>query len=595
MNRWPLAMQTILFALVAFTAPTPTASAYWGATGTGSGIGHTDTMPTAAQPTTSVAGSAVTLDLNQSTIGGLHLGAIGGGYEIRRYPAAGGAASTPNGACGSLVTGSSAAIGCIETPAPPGEWVYRATPVLFGWTGVEGSPSAVTSVAPESPANVSATPQPLGVVALDWDSSPGATGYNIYRSTTAGVFNYGTPLNGSTPIVGNTYSDTSAASGTTYFYVVRALVIGGSGQQIESNDSYEISALSDSTSPTAVTIASPPALLRGSITLSGSASDTVSGVMEITFQYKPSAGSTWLTGCLATAAPFNCVFDTTSTADGLYDFRAVASDHAGNATASAVVTARLIDNTAPAATMTNPGSHIRASVTLSGSSSDGGSGVTASTIEYRALGGGAWTTACSSATASVSCRFNSTSVLEGDYEMRVTSTDAAGNVGYSAIWSPVRIDNTRPTAADVQTVNNGTLGRPEAGDLVIYTFSEEMQPSTILAAFTGASMNVTVRLNNQANNDRLFIYDAANVTVAGIGELRTGRNYVTANRTFSNSTIAMVGNTLTLTLGTASGAVNTVTNNATLRWRPGTVALDLAGNRMRNTAGVESGAADPNF
>ncbi len=595
MNRWPSSLKAILIALVAFSAQVSVASAYWGATGTGSGIGYTDTMPTADQPTASVTVPAVTLDWSQNTIGGQYLGAFGGGYEIRRYPAAGGAATTPNGACGSLVSGSSAAISCVETPAPPGEWVYTATPVLFGWTGTEGSPSAVTTVAPEPPANFSATPQPLGAITLDWDSSPGASGYNIYRSTTAGVFNFGAPLNGSTPVVGNTYSDATAASGTTYYYLARALVIGGASQQIESADSLEDSALSDSTSPTAVTLNSPAALLRGSINLSGSASDAVSGVMQITFQYRQTAGSTWLTGCVAAVAPFNCDFDTASTADGLYDFRALASDFSGNTAASAVVTSRLIDNTTPAATMADPGSHIRATVTLSGTSSDSGSGVIASTIEYRPVGGATWTTVCSSATTVVNCNFNTTSVVEGDYELRATSTDAAGNVGYSAVWTPVRIDNTRPTAADVQTVNNGTLGRPEAGDQVIYTFSEEIQPSTILTGFTGAPMTVTVRLNNQANNDRLFIYDAANATAADIGHVRTGRNYVTANRTFSNSTMLMVGNTLTLTLGSASGAVNTVTNNAKLRWRPGTVALDLAGNRMRNTAGVESGAADPNF
>ena len=196
---------------------------------------------------------------------------------------------------------------------------------------------------------------------------------------------------------------------------------------------------------------------------------------------------------------------------------------------------------------------------------------------------------------SISCSFDTTTVLDGNYEFRSTSTDAAGNIGYSTTYTPVRLDNTRPTATDIQTVNAGTLGRPEAGDQIVYTFSENMRASSILAGFTGASMNVTVRLNNVGGNDRLLIYNAANTTASTLGEVRTGGNYVAANRTFTTSTMVMSGSTITVTLGTASGAVNTVAGNATLDWRPLVGALDLAGNQMMTTARLETGAADPNF
>lgn len=595
MNRARLTLIATFVLLGLATALAPTASAYWSTTGGGFGSALVDTMPVANQPTTSVTVPAVTVSFAQNTVGGQFIGAIGGEYEIRRYPASGGAAVTPNGACGSPVSGPGATLSCVETPTPPGEWIYTVEPILHGWSGTEGTASAMTTVAPEVPANFAATSAPAGAITLDWDFSPGATGYNIYRSTTSGGYNFTAPLNGGTPVSGPSYNDSTAVSGTTYYYVVRALVIGGSSQQIESASSVEDSALSDATVPTAVTITNPGTPLRGLINLSGSASDTISGVSTITFEYKLSSGSTWATACVDTATPFACSFDSTTTADGLYDFRAVASDFAGNTAASTPVTSIQIDNTAPTALLTDPGAYLRATVTLTGSSSDAGSGVVATTIERRLVGGGAWTTTCSSVTTAVSCAFNTTTVVDGDYELRTSSTDAAGNIGYSTVLTPIRIDNTRPTAADIQTINAGVLGRPEAGDQVVYTFSEVMQPAMILAGFTGASMNVTVRINNAGNNDRLFVYDAANTTRANLGQVRLGRNYVTGNRTFTGSTMVMTGSVLTVTLGTASGTVNTVTTNATLNWRPVTTPLDLAGNQMMNTARNETGAADPNF
>ena len=152
-----------------------------------------------------------------------------------------------------------------------------------------------------------------------------------------------------------------------------------------------------------------------------------------------------------------------------------------------------------------------------------------------------------------------------------------------------------PTAADIQTVNSGIAGRPTTGDQVIYTFSEAMQPATILTGFTGASINVTVRLNNVGGGDQLLVYNAANTTATNLGTMRTGNaGYVTVNRTFT-ATMVMTGNTIIVTLGTPSGATNTVAANATLSWTPLATMLDLAGNAMSTTPRNETGAADWNF
>jgi len=66
---------------------------------------------------------------------------------------------------------------------------------------------------------------------LAWDAPTGTiTGYNLYRSTTSGVFT--TKLN-ATPITALTYTDATVVAGTTYFYVVRA--VNGTGESPNSN------------------------------------------------------------------------------------------------------------------------------------------------------------------------------------------------------------------------------------------------------------------------------------------------------------------------------------------------------------------------
>ncbi len=59
-------------------------------------------------------------------------------------------------------------------------------------------------------------------VYLTWtaSSSSGVIGYNIYRGTASGAEST-TPLN-SSPISGTSFADTTAVSGTTYYYVVKA-------------------------------------------------------------------------------------------------------------------------------------------------------------------------------------------------------------------------------------------------------------------------------------------------------------------------------------------------------------------------------------
>lgn len=92
---------------------------------------------------------------------------------------------------------------------------------------------------PQSPTNLATGTVTGGSVALSWTASISSdvVGYNVYRATSSGGYTPGTPLI-SLPPGTLTYTDTSVASGTTYYYVVTAVI----ANNLESTNSNEVSA-----------------------------------------------------------------------------------------------------------------------------------------------------------------------------------------------------------------------------------------------------------------------------------------------------------------------------------------------------------------
>ena len=73
---------------------------------------------------------------------------------------------------------------------------------------------------PAAPTGVTATSSTSGEVTVDWAPVAGATAYNIYWGTSAGVTkDTGTVIPGATA----PFTQTGAADGTTHYYVVTAL------------------------------------------------------------------------------------------------------------------------------------------------------------------------------------------------------------------------------------------------------------------------------------------------------------------------------------------------------------------------------------
>jgi hypothetical protein len=212
-----------------------------------------------------------------------------------------------------------------------------------------------------------------------------------------------------------------------------------------------------------------------------------------------------------------------------------------------------------------------------------------------------------------SAELTANATTEGSKSYTVTSADVAGNK--KTVTGTATIDNVAPTAADIQTTNKsgGTNGLAEEGDTIVYTFSEPVEPQSILAGWTGASTPVVVRLVDNGllglstGNDEVVIYNSANNAQLPLGAINMGRSdyvagllggYVSYGVAAPASTMVMSGNTITITLGGYTGVLvgrGTAAGTGSMIWTPVATPYDRAGNPMATTPVTQSGAARKNF
>jgi hypothetical protein len=192
----------------------------------------------------------------------------------------------------------------------------------------------------------------------------------------------------------------------------------------------------------------------------------------------------------------------------------------------------------------------------------------------------------------------------GSVTYSVTATDFPGNSSGATSFTGT-VDNTAPTASNVQTANGGSLtGQPQASDTITLTFSEQMDPDSILAGWTGSATGMVVRISNAGagNNDIVSFWNAANTSQLPLGSVNLGRaGYVNTGTTITfgasgtASSMTQAAATVTITLGTPSTTANRVTNNTTMTWSSSTTPTDLAGNAGTGNTATESGSADREF
>ena len=127
----------------------------------------------------------------------------------------------------------------------------------------------------------------------------------------------------------------------------------------------------------------------------------------------------------------------------------VTTDNAGNTFTSALVTNVRVDNTNPTGSLTAPASsaNVRGSaVTVSSNSADGGSGVAPPAFQRSPAGAGTWTTISTrlDLALSSSVAWDTTAVADGLYDLRVVTTDNAGNSFASALVTNSSVDKHQP-------------------------------------------------------------------------------------------------------------------------------------------------------
>jgi Bacterial Ig domain len=207
------------------------------------------------------------------------------------------------------------------------------------------------------------------------------------------------------------------------------------------NRGMEIASAPDWLPPT-VSLVDPGTAIHGTVTLTANASDPYgSGVASVRIERALAGSGNWTAICTASSAPYSCSLDTTSLVNDYYDLRAIATDNTGFTSTDSIADVQ-VDNRAPTVAMVDPGSPLSGVVILAAEASDADSGVASVTIQRSPAGKASWTAICTATTSPYSCRFDTRTVVEGLYDLRAVTTDAAGNSAVSATVQNRRVDNT---------------------------------------------------------------------------------------------------------------------------------------------------------
>jgi Bacterial Ig domain len=211
------------------------------------------------------------------------------------------------------------------------------------------------------------------------------------------------------------------------------------------------------------------------------------------------AGGTWVSVDSDATAPFSVPWPLDP--DGNRALRAVATDTTGSTTSPIVNV--VIDRTAPAGGLTAPAdnSFVAGAETLNANPTDPVSGVASVEFQRSPAGTGNWTTIATDDAAPWSAPWSTTSMPDGDVDLRVVKTDVAGNSTPSAVRT-VTVDNTPPTGVSVAYADgydpNGSIavtvanGQDSGSGLVLASARLERRVATLAAGACSAFEDWTV-------------------------------------------------------------------------------------------------------
>lgn len=587
------------------------------ASGSDSGSSQTDNITNVATPTfsgTAESGSTVTLHDGASQAGSG--AAAGGNYSF---------------AASALSSG--------------GHTITATSTDLAGNTSAASSGLSVTID--------TASPAAPSVPDLAAASDSGSASDDNITNLTTPTFN-GTAESGSTVKLYDVV--TQVGSGTagsgSYSVAVSTLLPGIHPISATATDvAGNVSAASSSLSVTIDTLAPAAPTVPDLATASDSGSvpsDNITNVTTPTFTGVGESGTTVkiLAGAIQVgsgSATGTYSVQVSTLSEGAHTITATAADVAGNVTASAGGLVVTVDVTAPLVTTTTIAKqfgylagfikqagtyYIYANVTESGG------GVLTETSDVSAvttlgttvpLVGGTYSANGLTYNYRSAALLAVTPLTAGIKNYSIASTDLAGNVRTQSSLT-VTVDNTAPTATDIQTANGGSIvGRAQPGDTITFTFNEKIDPQSILNGWTGtgATGAVVVRLLDggcvkivlslNCSDDSVVFYNGANSAQLPLGSVdlkNPGYNgdcgLFTCTRdplfygaTGTPSTMVQSGNSIVITLGTEStagdGNAITESSSGTMTWSLSNTPYDAAGNLLSGSSINESGSGDREF
>jgi|GEM_PF-1334350 len=200
--------------------------------------------------------------------------------------------------------------------------------------------------------------------------------------------------------------------------------------------------------------------------------------------------------------------------------------------------------------------------------------------------------------------------LSGTKNYTITSTDVLTHAQTQSGYS-VAVDNTPPTATDIQTTNHagGTAGKAETGDTIVFTFSEPIDPQSVIGGWTGASTGVSVHVEDGGcllallcSDDSLEVYSGGSplATLGGPINLHdpgyNGRGLLgTLPDAVFNATMVESGSTITVTLGSLTSGSADTGGSTLMTWSWSGGPYDAAGNVGAGNAVTESGGSSKEF
>jgi methionine-rich copper-binding protein CopC len=379
------------------------------------------------------------------------------------------------------VAPASAVAGAVDvTVTTPGGTSATSSADRFTYVAAPAAPTALTPTSGS------------GQISLSWSPSAGATAYRIYRGTASG----GETLLASPTGTAIMFVDSAVTSGTTYYYQVTAVNVGG-----ESPRSSEVAALAANVIPAVVTLtpAQNARNVSANPSLSATFNESVVGG-SIVFALTDSGGN---------AVPLSAVAytDATRTAtaipvsplnpDSVYTVTVSgATDRNGNTMAAPVSGSfTVVSAGAPAVTSQSPASgslNVSATTSLSVTFSES---VTTGSISFTLKDSGGNSVAVSTVSYDPTSRtatITPASALSGDavYTAAISgTTDLNGNVMAAAVSFSFTVASSGPPAVTSQLPAFGATNVSAATSLGVM-FNEAVAAGSVQLILTDANGKV---------------------------------------------------------------------------------------------------------